>query len=98
VQARLAKPLDTPAATAALRDFYAGQPFVRVLDDSPRMKNVVASNYAHLSAATDGRTIAVMSAIDNLVKGAAGGAIQWMNRLLGFAETEGLTAPAPGWT
>lgn len=98
VQARLAKPLDTPAATAALRDFYAGKPFVRVLDTPPRMKNVVASNYAHLSAATDGRTIAVMSVIDNLVKGAAGGAVQWMNRLLGFAETDGLTAPAPGWT
>jgi N-acetyl-gamma-glutamyl-phosphate reductase common form len=98
VQARLAKPMDTPAATAALRDFYAGKPFVRVLDAPPRMKNVVASNYAHLSAATDGRTIAVMSVIDNLVKGAAGGAVQWMNRLLGFAETDGLTAPAPGWT
>ena len=98
VQARLAKPLDTPAATAALRDFYSGKPFVRVLDAPPRMKDVVASNYAHLSAATDGRTIAVMSVIDNLVKGAAGGAVQWMNRLLGFAEADGLTAPAPGWT
>ena len=52
----------------------------------------------HLSAASDGRTIAVMSVVDNLVKGAAGGALQWMNRLLGFDETEGLAAPAPGWT
>jgi N-acetyl-gamma-glutamyl-phosphate reductase len=51
-----------------------------------------------LSAATNGRTIAVMAAIDNLNKGAAGGAMQWMNRLLGFEETAGLTAPAPGWT
>jgi N-acetyl-gamma-glutamyl-phosphate reductase len=39
-----------------------------------------------------------MSVLDNLVKGAAGGALQWMNRLLGFDETEGLAAPAPGWT
>jgi N-acetyl-gamma-glutamyl-phosphate reductase len=69
-----------------------------VLDEAPRMKDVVASNYAHLSAATDGRTIAVMSVLDNLVKGAAGGALQWMNRLLGFDEMDGLTAPAPGWT
>ena len=61
VQARLAKPLDTAGAIAALRDFYAGRPFVRVLDEPPRMKDVVTSNYAHLSAATDGRTIAVMS-------------------------------------
>jgi N-acetyl-gamma-glutamyl-phosphate reductase len=98
VQARLAKPIDTPAAIAAIREFYSGRPFVRVLDRPPRVKDVAASNYAHLSAAADGRTIAVMSVVDNLVKGAAGGALQWMNRLLGFDETEGLTAPAPGWT
>ncbi len=34
---------------------------------------------------------------DNLVKGAAGGAVQWLNRKLGFAESAGLTAPAMGW-
>jgi N-acetyl-gamma-glutamyl-phosphate reductase len=39
-----------------------------------------------------------MSVVDNLNKGAAGGALQWMNRLLGFDETIGLTAAAPGWT
>ena len=98
VQARLAAPLDSAAAIGALRGYYAGRPFVRVLDEPPRMKDVVTSNYAHLSAATDGRTIAVMSVVDNLVKGAAGGAMQWMNRLLGFDETDGLTATAPGWT
>jgi len=98
VQAKLKRPLDTPAAIAALRKYYAGRPFVRVLDQPPRIKDVVTSNYAHLSAAADGTTIVVMSAVDNLVKGAAGGAMQWMNRLLGFEETEGLTAPAPGWT
>lgn len=98
VQAKLKKPLDTAAAIAALRGFYAGRPFVRVLDEPPRMKDVVASNYAHLSAVADGNTIVVMSVVDNLVKGAAGGAMQWMNRLLGFDETDGLTAPAAGWT
>jgi N-acetyl-gamma-glutamyl-phosphate reductase len=98
VQARLAAPLDSAAAIDALRGFYAGRPFVRVLDEPPRMKDVVTSNYAHLSAATDGRTIVVMSVVDNLVKGAAGGAMQWMNRLLGFDETDGLTTTAPGWT
>jgi N-acetyl-gamma-glutamyl-phosphate reductase common form len=98
VQAVLRKPLDTPAAIEALRGFYSGQPFVRVLAEPPRVKDVVASNYAHLSAAADGRTIVVMSVVDNLVKGAAGGAMQWLNRLLGFDETDGLLAPAPGWT
>ncbi|HET8691671.1 MAG TPA: N-acetyl-gamma-glutamyl-phosphate reductase [Steroidobacteraceae bacterium] len=98
VQARLAKPMDSAAAIGALRSYYAGRPFVQVLDEPPRVKDVVASNYARLSAAADGRTIVVMSVLDNLVKGAAGGAVQWMNRLLGFDETDGLTSPAPGWT
>ena len=98
VQAKLTKRLDTAAVIAALREYYAGQPFLRVLDEPPRIKDVVASNYAHISAVADGNTIVVMSVIDNLVKGAAGGALQWMNRLLGFDETDGLTAPAPGWT
>ncbi len=98
LQARLKKPMDSATAIAALRDFYAGHPFVRVLDTPPRIKDVATSNYAHLSAATDGNTIVVMSVVDNLVKGAAGGALQWLNRLLGFDETTGLTTPAPGWT
>lgn len=98
VQARLSRPMASEDVRVALADFYAGRPFVRVLDAPPRLKDVVASNYAQLSAACDGRTVAVMSVLDNLVKGAAGGALQWMNRLLGFEETAGLTAPAPGWT
>jgi N-acetyl-gamma-glutamyl-phosphate reductase len=98
VQARLVQPLTSEEAIAKLRAFYAGQPFVRVLDTAPRVKDVVTSNYAHLSATTNGRTIAVLSVADNLTKGAAGGAVQWMNRLFGWDQTTGLTAPAPGWT
>ncbi len=98
VQAKLKKPLDTAAAIAALTKYYDGRPFVRVQSEPPRIKDVASTNYARLSAAADGNTIVVMSVVDNLVKGAAGGAIQWMNRLLGFDETDGLTAPAPGWT
>jgi N-acetyl-gamma-glutamyl-phosphate reductase len=98
VQATLKKPLEPSALRAALGDFYRQAPFVRVRDAMPRIKDVVASNYAHLSATTHGSTLAVMAAIDNLNKGAAGGAVQWMNRLLGYPETMGLAAPAPGWT
>jgi N-acetyl-gamma-glutamyl-phosphate reductase common form len=98
VQAKLTRALDTTAARGALREYYARAPFVRVAERAPHVKEVAASNYAHLGVATDGHTIAVMCAIDNLVKGAAGGAVQWMNRMLGFAETAGLTQPAPGWT
>jgi N-acetyl-gamma-glutamyl-phosphate reductase len=98
IQARLKSPRDAASAVALLREYYAGCPFVRVLDNAPRVKDVVASNYAHLTAVANGRTIAVMSVVDNLNKGAAGGAVQWMNRLFNLPETAGLTAPAPGWT
>jgi N-acetyl-gamma-glutamyl-phosphate reductase len=62
------------------------------------MKEVVASNFAQLSGVAHGETVAVMCVIDNLTKGAAGGAVQWMNRMLGHEETAGLMQPAPGWT
>jgi N-acetyl-gamma-glutamyl-phosphate reductase common form len=98
VQAGLKKSISTAEALLALKSYYAGHPFIQIRDAAPRIKDVAASNYANLSAVTNGNSIAVMSVVDNLNKGAAGGAIQWMNRLLGFAETAGLTAPAPGWT
>jgi N-acetyl-gamma-glutamyl-phosphate reductase len=98
VQAALRRPLETAALMGTLREFYSGAPFVQVSEQAPRIKDVAASNYAHLSATARGNTVAVMCAIDNLVKGAAGGAIQWMNRLLDLPETAGLTSPAPGWS
>lgn len=98
VQASLKKPIDSEAALAALGTYYKDCPFVRVVDTAPRIKDVATSNYANLSAVTNGRSIAVMSVLDNLNKGAAGGGVQWMNRLLGFDESMGLCAPASGWT
>ena len=98
VQAALVKPLDGAGARALMAAYYQTSPFVRVVAGAPRIKDVVASNFAHLGAASNGRSIAVTAAIDNLDKGAAGGAVQWMNRLLGYGEAPGLTAPAPGWT
>lgn len=98
VQAPLKTSVDTSKVLAALREFYAGSPFVRVTDSAPRVKEVATTNYAHLSAVTNGRTVAVMCVVDNLNKGAAGGAVQWMNRMFGLPETTGLTACAPGWT
>ncbi len=98
VQGSLARPLDSRGVLGVLREFYARAPFVRVSEAAPRLKDVTASNYAQLSAAADGRSVAVLCAIDNLTKGAAGGAVQWMNRIFGLPETAGLTAPAPGWT
>ena len=92
---------DGASADAIRHEFdrqYADCEFVRVIDGTPRLKDVVASNYAHLGISVRDDSVVVICAIDNLVKGAAGGAIQWMNRLWSLPETSGLLAPAPAWT
>jgi N-acetyl-gamma-glutamyl-phosphate reductase len=98
VQAVASEPLSSAALVQALHDFYEHSVFVRVGPDLPRVKDVVASNFAQLSGVAHGGTLAVTCVIDNLTKGAAGGAVQWMNRMLGFDETAGLMQPAAGWT
>ena len=76
------------------REAYAGRPFVRVLDTPPELTHVVGTNYAliHAAESGDGRELQVSVAIDNLVKGAGGQAIQAMNLALGIDECAGLTA------
>ncbi len=98
VQAVAQESLTTHELVNALRDYYDQSVFVRVGREMPRVKDVVSSNFAEISAVSNGRTVAVMCAIDNLTKGAAGGAVQWMNRMFGHEETAGLMTPAPGWT
>jgi N-acetyl-gamma-glutamyl-phosphate reductase len=89
----------TPGTVAArwFRDAYAGRPFIRVLDTPPELTHVVGSNYAliHATDSADGRELQVSVAIDNLVKGAGGQAIQAMNLALGLDECAGLTATVP---
>jgi N-acetyl-gamma-glutamyl-phosphate reductase len=98
VQAAATRAIGADELREALDAYYRASPFVAVRRELPRIKDVATSNHAHLGVATSGSTLAVMCAIDNLVKGAAGGALQWMNRMLGCDESLGLTAPAPGWT
>ena len=98
VQAKANQDVSAEQLQKVFEDAYADAPFVQVVDGTPRIKNVVASNQCHIGVATDGDTVVVMAVIDNLVKGAAGGAMQWMNRLWGLPETAGLDMPAPGWT
>jgi N-acetyl-gamma-glutamyl-phosphate reductase len=89
----------TPAAGASradllscLADTYAGEPFVVVDERIPSTKAVRGSNCAHLTVRHDERTsrLLVISAIDNLVKGTSGQAIQCANLLAGLPETTGL--------
>jgi len=98
LQARLAGTRSADAVRDALDGFYRDSEFVVVRDGMPRLKDVVGSNYCHLGVAADGESLAVCVVLDNLVKGAAGGALQWMNRLLGWPERTGLTAPALAWS
>ena len=78
------------------REFYKGEPFVRVVESPPATKQVAGSNMCLVNPTVDARTgrLVVVSVIDNLVKGAAGQAIQNMNAMLGLPETAGLETPA----
>jgi N-acetyl-gamma-glutamyl-phosphate reductase len=84
-------------STAALldlfRDFYAGEPFVVVTDGSPSTKATLGSNAAHVTVRHDQRTgyVVAIAAIDNLTKGASGGAVQCANIITGLDETAGLS-------
>ena len=75
-----------------LRDTYHDSPFVRIVDALPETKQVVGSNRCDIFATIDEHTnyLVTTSVIDNLVKGAAGQAIQNMNIMFGFDETAGL--------
>jgi N-acetyl-gamma-glutamyl-phosphate reductase common form len=78
------------------RETYAGRTFVRVLDSPPELTHVIGTNYAMLHAvrSADGGELQVSVAIDNLIKGAAGQAVQAMNLALGIDECAGLIAAA----
>ena len=98
LQAKLTRAVDQDAVLTAIDRYYESSEFVHALGTPPKLKNVVASNFAHIGAEVADDRVVVMCAIDNLVKGAAGGAVQWMNRLWGLPETTGLSATAPAWT
>ena len=75
---------------AYLRDFYRNEPFAQVVDALPTTKDVIHTNRCHMTVrVVKGRVIAI-SAIDNLVKGAAGAAVQNFNLVFGFEETTAL--------
>jgi N-acetyl-gamma-glutamyl-phosphate reductase len=70
--------------------FYKGEPFVQILSAPPAVKNVAKSNYVHIFPTFAKGKVIIFSAIDNLIKGASGQAIQNMNIIFGIEETLGL--------
>jgi N-acetyl-gamma-glutamyl-phosphate reductase len=75
---------------AIYKDFYKNQAFTFVSDDSVDLKQVVNSNKCVIGLEKEGDKLVVHSAIDNLLKGASGQAVQNMNLMFGFEETSGL--------
>ncbi len=90
--ARVTSPLTSDEALEVLRATYTHDPCVVVVDEPPTLKDPVGSNLCFVSARVDARTgwLVAMSSLDNLIKGAAGQAIQAWNVASGISETSGL--------
>jgi N-acetyl-gamma-glutamyl-phosphate reductase len=81
----------TPVIRSCLQERYAKEPFVKVMaSGTPELRAVQHTNECHIAVGQCGPVVVVTSAIDNLVKGASGQAVQNMNLMLGIDETEGL--------
>ncbi len=89
--AQTTEPVTKEAVQALYRERYAGEPFVRVVDAPPGLRDLRDTNECHIYVTVEehGRVLA-FSAIDNLWKGASGQGIQNLNLMLGLDETEGL--------
>jgi N-acetyl-gamma-glutamyl-phosphate reductase len=89
--AQLAEPLGKDELQALYRERYAGEPFVHAVERPPDLRQVRDTNECHVYVTVEehGRVLA-FAAIDNIWKGAASQAIQCLNLMLGFEETEGL--------
>jgi N-acetyl-gamma-glutamyl-phosphate reductase len=93
----LIKKLKTEELLSAFQDYYQGEPFIRIYPKGklPNTKDVRGSNFCDIGITVneaDGRAV-IVTAIDNLVKGASGEAVQNMNIMLGYPETMGLLPP-----
>jgi N-acetyl-gamma-glutamyl-phosphate reductase len=91
VHARLATP-DAQTVRAVAEETFAGRPFVRLLESPPELTHVVGTNLAAMfvGPGSDPTEVQIFVAIDNLVKGAGGQAVQAMNLALGLDERSGL--------
>jgi N-acetyl-gamma-glutamyl-phosphate reductase len=77
----------------AYREFYAGQPFTRVVDRTPATKETTHSNLCLVNVSAQGRKAVVTAALDNLVKGASGQGVECFNIAFGFERTTALEGP-----
>lgn len=90
VYAPLAKPATDVELLAAFRTFYAGKPFMRIVDHLPSTKDSSGTNFCDITVKVHRGQAIVLSCLDNLIKGAAGVAVQNFNLMCGFPETTAL--------
>lgn len=90
IYAKLKKPATQAELLARYRAFYSGKPFVRVVDHLPNTRDSAHTNYCDITCRVAGDTVIVLACLDNLVKGAAGVAVQNFNLMCGFPETTAL--------
>lgn len=83
-------PVTTADVMSVLREHYAREPFVRVVEHLPRTKDVAHTNYCDITARVVRGRILIFAVLDNLIKGAAGVAVQNFNLMCGFDESTGL--------
>jgi N-acetyl-gamma-glutamyl-phosphate reductase len=76
--------------TELYKEFYKNEPFVQVLNSPPMLKDIANTNYCHIYPTICKDKIVIFSDVDNLIKGASGQAVQNMNIMYGFDETDGL--------
>ena len=91
------KPAPLATVQKVFRSYYQSEPFVFLLDTLPSVKQVVNTNYAVLYLTEVKNKLLIVSAIDNLLKGASGQALQNMNIMLGLPETAGLELKSIGY-
>ena len=73
-----------------IRDFYADEPFVRVVDHFPGTKDSLGTNFCDITARVVRGRVLTFSCLDNLIKGASGAAVQNFNLMYGYPETTAL--------
>jgi N-acetyl-gamma-glutamyl-phosphate reductase len=97
IYTKLIKPAEPKDIAAAYKEFYSGSKFVRLVPTMPTVPAVAGSNFCDIGFAFAGKDrLVVAVAIDNLVKGGAGQAIQNANLMFGLEETTGLWFPGMG--
>jgi len=94
----LQKPATPESIKARYREFYAGEPLIRIVDEAPWVSRIAGEHHAEIGGfaiAAGGKRVVIVATLDNLLKGAATQAMQNLNLALGFEELAGIPIGEP---